>query len=281
MKKLNIHIPLALTLGLFVIAYIPALRELSILWYHLEEYSHAFLTIPIIFYMVWLKRDELPITQGNISLCAPLVALASIIYFAGLLLISTSLNSLALITTLLSILVYFFGLDVLKKLAMPIILLILLIPIPNQIYSAITVPLQLKVSETSGFIIQLLNIPVFREGNIIHIPTKTFQVIEACSGMRYIISITTLSLIFGYFTLQKTFSKVTLVLLSIPVAFLVNVIRVLTLVLVFHYFRLDWTTGTVHTIMGLVIFGIALLILFLLQRILERWETKKITSGSY
>ena len=166
MNKLNIHIPLTITLGLFALAYLPALRELSILWYHLEEYSHAFLTIPIIFYMVWLRRDQLHIKQGNIYLCAIPISLATIVYFAGLLLISTSLNSIALLTTLLSILIYFFGLDVLRKLAMPITLLILLIPIPNQIYSAITAPLQLKVSEASGLIIQLLNVPIFREGNI-------------------------------------------------------------------------------------------------------------------
>jgi exosortase len=270
-------IPLCLIWGLFAVAYFPAARVLVIQWNELEEYSHAFLTVPIIGYMVWLKRRVLHKQQSNSQQIAAMVTLtlSTLFYLVASKLHVPSVINLTLIISLLSILLYFFSFDSLRKLAIPILLTIMLIPIPTQLYSMITVPLQLKVSELSGFLLQLLNVPLFREGNIINIPSKTFQVIDACSGMRYIISITTLSLLFGYFTLHKNISKIILVLFAVPIAFLVNIIRVMTQVLAFHYFQIDWSTGTAHTLMGVVVFGLAILALFFLQRILEFWEQKQ------
>jgi len=262
--------------GLFIVAYFPAAQVLVIQWAELEEYTHAFLTVPIIGYMVWLKRATLQKQQNSLQqiIAMVILTLSTLLYMVAAKLHIPSIINLTLIISLLSILLYFVSFNSLRGLTTPILLTIMLVPIPTQIYSMITVPLQLKVSEMSSFLMYLLNVPIFREGNIINIPGKTFQVIDACSGMRYIISIATLSLLFGYFTLHKNISKIILLLFAVPIAFLVNVIRVMTQVMAFHFFKIDWSTDTAHTVMGTIVFGLAILALFFLQRILEFWEQK-------
>jgi exosortase len=99
-------------------------------------------------------------------------------------------------------------------------------------------------------------------------------VVEACSGLRSVITLLTLSVVMGYFLLTRVSSKLLLVAASIPIAIFVNLIRVVAIVLLFHFFGLDLYEGTLHTVTGLLIFLIALATLFMLQRILERWEQK-------
>ena len=263
-------------MALFIVAYFPAFQILVKKWAALDEYSHAFFTVPIIIFMFWSKREFLTENTGRYSHWGViLVAFSIISYLISLQLQIPTITSLATVMTILSILIYLTGTKSLKKLITPIILLVIIIPIPNQIYSMLTLPMQLKASQASEIIISLFNVPILREGNVINIPEKSFQVVEACSGMRSIITLMTLSLTMAYFTLTKNISKSLLLTSSIPIAFLVNIIRVVVMVLAFHFFKMDLTAGTIHTIMGLVIFGIALLILFMLTRILENWERKE------
>jgi exosortase len=270
-------ITLCLVFGLFAAAYFPAGQILFSQWLELEEYSHAFLTLPLIGYIVWLDRKALHKQQSSMQQIFAIVilTLSTLFYVVANKFHFLSAINLFMVVTMLALILYFLDLNSLKKLAFPILLLIMLIPIPDQFYAMITVPLQLKVSQLSTFVMHLLNIPILREGNVLHLPNKTFEVVGACSGMRYIISIATLSLLLGYFTLNQSVSRIILAVFAIPIAFLVNIIRVMSMVLVFHYFQIDWTTGSAHTFMGVVIFGIALIFLVFLQRILEFWENKQ------
>jgi len=122
--------------------------------------------------------------------------------------------------------------------------------------------------------IRLLGVPILREGNVMNIPDKSFEVVEACSGLRSMITMLTLSVIVGYFMLKRLSSKLILVAAGIPTAIFVNIIRVVFMILLYHFFRLDLTRGALHTVTGLLIFVIALVILFLLLKTLELWETK-------
>jgi exosortase len=177
-----------------------------------------------------------------------------------------------MVLTIVSTIIYLFGLGTLKNIAIPLALLFLVIPIPNQFLSMLTATLQIKVSQASTVLAQLFSIPIFREGNVLHIPDKTFQVVEACSGIRSLISLSTLSLIFSYFTLNRWWSVTALLLLSIPVAVVINILRVVSLVVVYHWFKIDLSVGTAHTVAGLVLFLFGLFLLNLLQRVLKSWE---------
>lgn len=264
-----------LVVALFIVCFFPVFQILVEKWAKSDDYGHAFFVIPIIIYMAWLKRECLTGNQTDGHLGLFFVVLSNASYIISLQLEIPTIISLSMVMSLVSILWYLAGLKVVKELTVPILLLVLVIPIPNQIYSMVTLPLQIKVSQVSAQAIQLLGIPLFREGNVLSLPDRTFQVVEACSGLRSLISLTTLSLILGYFALQKSWFKLLLVTASLPVAFIINIIRVTTLILAYHYFRLDLAEGTKHTVTGLVLFGISLIILFFILRVLEHWETKE------
>ena len=272
-------LPVYLALGalvLFLVAYFPVFRILAGKWAESEEYSHAFLTLPIILYMVYQNRQrvlETPATFTPLGLVTLL--LASALYYFSLLTEVHTAIALAMYLTVLGTVVFLFGIRSVWVLFTPLLLLLMLIPFPDQLYIQLTFPLQLKVSQMSEAIISLFGIPVHRAGNVLTIPQKSFEVVEACSGLRSVITLLTLSVVMGYFLLVRTTSKLLLVAASIPVAIFVNLIRVVTIVLLFHSFGLDLYEGTLHTVTGLLIFLIALATLFLLQRILEQWEHKQ------
>ena len=263
-------------LGLFLIGFYPAIAELVGKWSRSDEYNHAFLTVPIIGYMVWRKRDLLLKTGDRSAYLGLALLILSIpLYIISLQLQVPTITFLCMLAAVAGALVFLGGITVIWQLAIPLVLLLLVIPIPNQIYSGITLPLQLEVSKVSEWLIRMFGIPIFREGNVLQTPEKTFQIVEACSGMRSLITMVTMSLILAYFTLDRTRSKLVLLAASIPVAFVVNIIRVVTLVLAYHFYRIDLTEGTSHTLLGMAVIVIALAALFGIQKILERWEGQK------
>jgi len=260
---------------LFVVGYLPVFQILVKKWLTSDEYSHAFLTLPIIFYMVWRERSVLaggPVRYSFVGLIILIVS-APVYMFALLTRVHTVI-ALSMFLTVIGAVIYLGGVRMVKELATPLILLLMLIPVPEQLYIQITFPLQLKVSQISKAVIRLFGVPILREGNIMHIPDKTFEVVEACSGLRSMITMLTLSVIMGYFMLKRLSSKLILVAAGVPTAIFVNIIRVITMILLFQFFRLDLTEGALHTVTGLLIFGIALVILFLILKVLEHWETK-------
>lgn len=275
----NNQTTVSLVLGalvLFIAAYYPVFKILVGKWADSEEYSHAFLTLPIILYMVYQNRKGVMKTSTTLApLGFILLLFSSALYYFSLLTEVHTVIALAMYCTVIGAVVFLFGIHSLRVLFTPLLLLLMLIPFPDQLYIQLTFPLQLKVSQMSAAIVSLFDIPVFRTGNVLTIPEKSFEVVEACSGLRSVITLLTLSVIMGYFTLVRTTSRLILFALSLPVAIFVNLIRVVAIVLLFHFFRWDLYEGTLHTITGLSIFLIALGALFMLQRMLEKWEQKK------
>jgi exosortase len=263
-------------LATFIGAFFPAFRLLFEIWMKSEEYGHAFLTIPIIFYMVWAKRIAFASGSGKYGL--PGLALAIIFTVIYIFAILTQVNTfifMSMYLTVIGSLIYLSGPGIIKVLATPLLLFLLLIPIPEQLYPQLTFPLQLKVSQASEIIIRQFSVPLLREGNVMHIPQRSFEVVEACSGLRSVMSLLTLSIIMGYFMMRRITSKVILFAASIPTAIFVNIVRITFMILLFYHFKMDLTKGALHTATGFLVFLLAILTLFLLQRMLERWETKK------
>jgi exosortase len=147
-----------------------------------------------------------------------------------------------------------------------------MIPVPAQIYSAATIPLQLLVTRSSVALARLLDIPILREGNLIHLPGHTLQVVQACSGLRSMISLVTLGTVLGYFTLSSNLLRSLLLLCGIPAAILVNIVRVVIMILAYHYLGLDLAEGAVHTVFGTLIFLLALALLFAAKGLFAKWD---------
>jgi exosortase len=275
--KLKSHIYKGFAVLLFIIAFYPALQILVAKWISSDEYSHAFIVFPLICYMIWIKRDLISQVSKKYSYLGLLLLIPSIaIYYFALL---TEVHTIILLSMYFSIIgtcIYVFGLASVKILLTPFFLLLLLIPVPEQLYTFLTFPLQLKVSEISEIILRSFHIPMLRQGNVMQIPGMSFEVIEACSGLRSVVALFTLSVIMGSFTVRFFSSKLILLAASIPLAIIVNIMRVVSMILLYHYFLLDLTEGVWHTITGLLVFTIAISFLLLLQKVLESWEQKKI-----
>ena len=171
-----------------------------------------------------------------------------------------------------STVLYILGKEMLRKLVFPLFLLLFMIPVPAQIYSSLTIPLQLMVSKASVWVAGLVGLPVYREGNVIHLPDRTLEVVQACSGLRSMVSLLTLSVVFGYLTLRSNVLRSILFISGIPAAVLVNVVRVMVLVMAFHYLNYDLTKGTPHTVFGIAIFGLAILLVAIIKGSLSHWE---------
>ena len=264
------------TLVLFIAAYYPALQILVAKWLKSDEYSHAFIVVPIIFYIIWTRKEELSETVASSSSLGLAVIIPSLIFY--LFSLFTQVDTIILLSmflTITGILLYLTGFRGLRQLATPLLLLLMLIPIPDQLYISLTFPLQLRVSEISELILRKFHVPMLREGNVMHIPHMAFEVVEACSGLRSVVALLTLSVITGYFTLKTLPSKTILFIASVPVAILVNIIRVVSMILLYYFFNLNLTEGLWHTMSGLAVFLIAMVILFSIQKVLGFWEQKK------
>ena len=264
-----------LVLTLFVVGFYPSLEMLTHKWLESDDYTYAFFVVPVIGYMIWVKREYLASNSGGSLIPLFFFVITLSVYLISLQIQVPTFIFLATVASIITALIYLGGFYALKEFAVPILLLFMIIPIPGQLLSMLTASLQLRISEISEILIRSFGVPMFREGNVLHIENNIFQVIEACSGIRSLLSMTTLSVLLGYFTLTRLSSAVLLLLFSIPVAIVINIIRVVVLVLAYHYFHVNLSSGVSHTLTGLFLFTFGLILLWAFQRLLELWETKK------
>src|ERR1700730_56955 len=164
------------------------------------NYSHGFLIVPISLYLAWERREALARAPRAPSIVGLGIVLASLaVLTAGVLGAELFLTRISLIGVLGGTVLFTLGWRHLKMLAFPIVFLLLMVPLPAIIFNQVAFPLQLLASRGAEFALRLLGIPVLREGNVINLASITLEVDEACSGIRSLVSLFTLALVYGYF----------------------------------------------------------------------------------
>ena len=189
-------------------AYATVLVKLSRDWWNDENYSHGLLIPFIIGYIIWSQRDRFARTQvqPNLLLGGGAIVFALFALWAGVAGAELYTQRLSLMLLLGGVVVYFWGLKLIQLLLVPFGLLFLAIPIPTIIFNKIAFPLQLFASRCAVWSMSMLGIPVLRQGNIIELKplnsfdTKKLEVVEACSGIRSLMTLLTLAVVFAYFT---------------------------------------------------------------------------------
>lgn len=260
---------------LFAGVFFPVIKGLVLAWNGSEEYSHGFLIVPVSLWIIWMKWHQLksiPFTSWAGGLAMVIIAL--VLHVLGSYAAIITLGPLAMILLIHGMVLYFFGSVMYRTILFPLLFLFLMVPIPSQIYSAMTIPLQLLVTQISTFICGVMDVPILRQGNLIHLPERTLQVVQACSGLRSIMALSALSALFGYLTMDTPVFRTLLFLSSIPIAIVINIVRVVLMIMGFYFFDYDLTTGLTHTVMGLLIFCIALLLLYSLSMVFSLVEGK-------
>ncbi len=162
----------------------------------------------------------------------------------------------------------------LRAVSFPLAFLLLMIPIPVIIYNQITFPLQLLASRFATFWLEVVQVPVLREGNVLILPNYSLEVVEACSGIRSLMTLITLAIAYGYLVEPQRWLRYLLVILMIPIAIVSNAIRIMGTGVLTYRFGPKAAEGFFHEFSGWVIFLAALILMFASHTILKRFGTR-------
>jgi exosortase len=250
--------------AVFLFVYQKAILKLISDWATDPNFSHGFLIPFVALYMIWYKKNELAETSLKPSLIGILVIIGGmLIHMAGNLGSELFLMRFSMIITLSGIIIYFCGFEIFNKLLVPIAYLIMMIPIPSILWNQVAFPLQLFSAQLSAKAINLLSIPVFREGNILHLANTSLEVVDACSGIRSLTSLLALTGAFAFLAPLTTFKKWVLFFSAVPIAVAVNVIRLTITGCMAAWIGPETAHGFLHDMSGLIIFGAALILVYL------------------
>jgi exosortase len=234
-----------------------------------ENYSHGFLIVPVALYFVWERRSKLAHATRRPSTLGLVLAIFSVIVLgAGVLGVEFFLTRVSMLGVIAGAVLFIYGWEHLRILAFPIGFLLLMIPIPAIIFNQIAFPLQLLASQFGEFALTVAGIPVLREGNVITLSNTTLEVAEACSGIRSLISLLTLAIVYGYAIERRNWARVVLALASIPVAIAANGVRVAGTGIAAHYVGPEAAEGFFHEFSGWLLFVVAFALLFAVQRLI-------------
>lgn len=249
--------------------YGPTLAHLVAQWWHDPNFSHGFFVPLFSAFVVWQERGRLAHIPFQPSWSGlGIIILALLILVVGQMGAEIFLARFSLLVLLSGLIVLFLGWNFLRVLAFPLAFLVLMIPIPSIIFNRITFPLQLLASRVSAGVLPLLGVPVLREGNVIVLPSMPLEVADACSGIRSLMSLGTLAIIYGYLMERRIIVRVVLALASVPIAVGANSLRIIGTGLLVQYWDPEKAEGFFHAGWGWIIFVISLMALYLLHRLL-------------
>ena len=280
-----------------VFAYATVLRKLGFDWWTDENYSHGLLIPFVIGFILWSSRERFKETPARPSMfwggAAVLCALLAL--WAGTAGAELFTQRMSLVLMLAGIVVYFWGFRILRLTLVPLVLLALAIPIPIIVWNKIAFPLQLFASRCAVWVMRLFDISVLRAGNVIELlprgsaVTKKLEVVEACSGIRSLMTLVSLSVLFAYVTYPtdngsgpnarwwKSYGfwrSALLLVAAVPIAVLTNALRVSGTGVLAHYYGTEVADGFFHSFSGWVIYISAAMLMFAVGWVIERFEPK-------
>jgi exosortase len=305
----KLYQPLTIAVAL-VFVYFTVLLKLGGDWWVDENYSHGLLIPFVVGYILWIERRRFAEVMtrpaalwGAIGVGVSLLAL-----WAGVAGAELFVQRLSLVLMIVSVLIYFWGFRLLRLVAVPLALLVLAIPIPQIVFNRIAFPLQLFASRCAVAAMSFFSIPVLRQGNIIELmplgasEPKRLAVVEACSGIRSLMTLVTLAVVYAYFTKPKNdhdddskpgemrtgrprsqhkverflksltfWRSLILVVAAVPIAILTNALRVSGTGVLAHYYGTRVADGFFHSFSGWVIYIAAAVLLFATGWALDRF----------
>ncbi|CAN5317657.1 hypothetical protein BH10ACI2_BH10ACI2_22340 [soil metagenome] len=285
--------------------YAMVLIKLGQDWWSDENYSHGLLVPFVIGFIVWSDWERLgsTIKRPAVSLGIIAIVLAFLMLFAGTLGAELFTQRISLVLMLAGVIVYLFGTRILSLLAVPFALFLLAIPIPQILFNRIALPLQMWASQTAVWGIRVFDVPTVRKGNVIDIlpngstQTISLEVVEACSGIRSLMTLVTLSLILAYFTRNDVGGRiaafstrdfwraVVLMMLAVPIAVITNAARVTATGVMTFYYGKQATESTLHEMSGWLVYVVALLLLiganFVLKKVFGRSDINEPPTSKY
>lgn len=257
--------------ALLVIVYFPTWKALVKQWATDEDVGHGFLVPLVAGYVAWQRRDELLSLEWKPAWSGLAVMFWGVAQsVVGILGVELFLQRTSILVTLVGMLLVLGGTAAVRILLFPLLLLPFMIPIPAVIYNQVTFPLQLFASSVAETVLGWLNIPVLRDGNVLHLASQTLSVAEACSGIRSLLSLSFLALVYAYFFDKKVWMRGALLIGVIPIAILANAARVTVTGILSDEVSPELAHGFYHTLEGWIVFLVAFAMLLVLHTVINR-----------
>ncbi len=233
------------------------------------NFEHGIFVPLFALFVLWQDRKKLePIAPAPSWTGLPLVVLSLLMLVLGVLGAELFFSRVSLLILLAGLIVLFQGWTFFRAVLFPWAVLILMIPIPSLILQQITFPLQLQAARLSTGLLELIGVPVLRQGNVIVLASMPLDVAEACSGIRSLLTLVTLAIIYGYLTESRKWVRVVLALAAVPIAVAANSFRIFGTGLLVQYWDPDKAVGFFHAFSGWLIFVVALIMLFAVHRVI-------------
>ncbi len=266
--------PVAWFGALLVLCYAPILYRMGYQWAHDENMGHGFFVPLVAAFIVWQRRQRLletPVRPNRWGLLLVIWgALQALIATLGAELFTARL---AFVIALYGVVLYLGGKEWFKALLFPLLLLLFMIPIPAIIYAALTLKLQMLASQLGEVLIGWMGIPVLRAGNTLQLPSQTLDIAEACSGIRSLLSLAFLSLVYAYFMDKRVWMRWALLIATVPIAIGANGIRV-AITGELSEINTKLAEGAYHETEGYIVFLVALVALVTTHRLLSYADAK-------
>lgn len=249
----------ALVTCAFFLLYLDTASAIVGIWWRSETFAHGFLVVPIVLWLVWRRRQTLTAIPPQPGALAGLVlALAGLGWLLGELAAVNALSQLALVAMLALLVPVLLGYGVAGAIAFPLAFLFFGVP-----FGEFAMPQLMQwTADFTVLALRMSGIPVYREGLQFVIPSGNWSVVEACSGIRYIIASLTVGTLFAYLNYQTTRRRVLFIAVSLLVPVLANWLRAYIIVMLGHLSGNKLAAGVDHLIYGWVFFGAVIMLMF-------------------
>ena len=258
---------------LLSICYWPMLRFTGQILIESQDMAHGFFAPIVALFLVWQNRESLRQHLDSPNAWGLLVlGVAALIGVAAAIGASSTIARFAFLGSLIGSTLIVGGTGLLKQLSLPLVLLFYTFPVPAALYAELTLPLQLLASTLSEHALEFLGYSVLREGNVLQMAHQRLSVVEACSGIRSMITLSFFCVVYAHLVARRSWVRVLIFAAAAPAAILVNVLRI-TVTGMLGEIGSEWTKGLAHDILGwtafLIGFGLVVLV-----HMMVRWLAK-------
>jgi exosortase len=257
---------------LYLLLYAPLYPGLVETWINDSNNSHGLLIPLVSLFLAWRLREKLDAGEPRTPVFGlTLLVLSLLAYLASYVGDLAFPARMTMITTLAGLILFNYGWGIFGRVLFPVLFLIFMVPVPDTLLDLVGFPLQLSVSNTSAHLIDLFGMPVYADGNLLHFPRYSFEVTEACSGIRSLVSFLAIGTLLAYMNGGGRRGRALLILSTVPLALFVNLMRVTGTGILANYFGPKVAQGFLHEFSGFAVFGSGILLM-----VGEMWVLNKV-----
>ena len=255
---------------ILMVLFFPIFPALYHDWFNYNNNSHGILVPFISLFLIWKCRQCIDLKDAHTSYVGlTILVISLILYVAGYSGRIDLLSRFAFVSALIGAVLYNYGEKIFFRIAFPLLFLCFMIPIPVSIEGIVSFRLQLWVTQVSAAILRAFPITVLQEGNILQFANCSLEVAEACSGIRSLTAFIMLGCLFGYMMRGSFIRRSMMVIIAIPLAFLVNILRVVGTGVLANYYGSQVARGFLHEFSGIAVFLVGFFMFFLIYRLIE------------